>query len=301
MLSDNVADLELVKRALPATRGGSLLFTTRLHTLGTLAHRILLEPLSVEEGRHLLLRRAGYAGPDTAEERLAPIDEAACSGLVLAMDGLPLALDQAGAYIAQTHTSVSAFLHLFQQDPCQLLGERDAHAEHPCSVVHTFTRAFERLQQANPAAAELLSLCCFLAPEAIPEALLTEHPAHLGPALSAVVAHPLQFNALCQDLLASSLLRRDGQTHTLTIPPLVGAILRGSMPEEAQRQSLSLTLFGGKGSEEAQEIVTPSRRRTLSLEDDLLWMHPSYYGSNGTNKSSTFLKECMGIRRKPWR
>ena len=236
LLLDNVADIELVKRALPAARGGSLLFTTRLHTLGTLAQSLLLEPLSVEEGRHLLLRRAGYGGPDTAEERLAPEEEAACSALVLALDGVPLALDQAGAYLAQTHTSVSAFLHLFQRDPCQLLGAREAHADHPVSVVHTFTGAFERLQQANPAAAELLSLCCFLAPGAIPEALLTEQPAHLGPALAAVVAHPLPFNALCQDLLASGLLRRDGQTHTLTIPALVGAILKRSMPEESQQE-----------------------------------------------------------------
>src|SRR5215467_9389540 len=37
LLLDNVTDLELVKRAVPVVRGGSLLFTTRLHTLGTLA------------------------------------------------------------------------------------------------------------------------------------------------------------------------------------------------------------------------------------------------------------------------
>jgi len=147
-----------------------------------------------------------------------------------------LALDQAGAYIEQTHSSMAAYLQLFERDPCQLLEQRDGHADHPCSVVHTFTGAFERLAQANPAAGELLSLCCFLAPAAIPEALLTEHAAQLGPALAAVVAQPLPFNALCQDLLASGLLRRDGQTHTLTIPALVGAILKGSMPEAVQRQ-----------------------------------------------------------------
>ncbi len=156
--------------------------------------------------------------------------------LAARLGDLPLALDQAGAYIQQTHTSVSVFLQLLERDPCQLLRERDGHADHPSSVVHTFTQVFERLAQANAAAAELLSLCCFLAPAAIPEALITEQAAQLSPALAAVVAQPLPFNALCQDLLASGLLRRDGQSHTLTIPPLVGAILKRSLPEAAQRQ-----------------------------------------------------------------
>lgn len=236
LLLDNVEDIELVKRFLPTARRGSLLFTTRLHTLGTLAQSILLEQMSLEEGRQFLLRRTGYAGPDPADVRLAPGDDAAARALVVAMDGLPLALDQAGAYIEKTQTSLSAFLHLFRTYPCQVLRERDEHADHPFSVVKTFTHSFERLRQTNPVAVDLLNLCCFLTPDAIPESLITEHPGYLSPSLQAVVSHPLQFNALCNDLLAYSLMHRDAQTKTLTIHRLVQAILKRSMPEDMQQQ-----------------------------------------------------------------
>src|SRR5512135_2941603 len=60
---------------------------------------------------------------------------------------------------------------------------------------------------------------------------------------------------------------------------------------------LSLTLYGKEEMQEEKEIV-PTNRRQLSLEDDLVWMHPWYYGSSGTTKSSSSLKGCMGIRRK---
>jgi len=242
LLLDNVEDLELVKRFLPTARRGSLLFTTRLHTLGTLAYSIILEQMSVEEGRQFLLRRTGYAGPDTADARLAPGEDASARALVVAMAGLPLALDQAGAYIEKTQTSLSSFLHLFRTSPCQVLRERDGHADHPFSVVKTFTLSFERLRQTNPAAADLLTLCCFLAPDAIPESLITEHPAHLSPSLQAVVSHPLQFNALCHDLLAYSLLHRDAQTKTITIHRLVQAVLKRSMPADIQQQWAERTL-----------------------------------------------------------
>ncbi len=67
--------------------------------------------------------------------------------------------------------------------------------------------------------------------------------------------------------------------------------------EEEIEQSLSLTLYGKEEMQEEKEIV-PTNRRQLSLEDDLVWMHPWYYGSSGTTKSSSSLKGCMGIRRK---
>ena len=236
LIIDNVEDLELVKGFLPTARRGSLLFTTRLQTLGTLASSREVEPMSLEEGMELLLRRSGYVRRDASRQQLSPSDEAIARTLVGAMDGLPLALDQAGAYIEKTHTSLSEFLHLFQTYPIQVLGERDGHADHPLSVVKTFTLSFERLHQANPAAADLLTLCCFLAPDAIPEALLTEHATHLSPSLQAVVSHPLQFNALCNDLLAYSLIQRDAQTRTITIHRLVQAILKRSLPEDTQQE-----------------------------------------------------------------
>lgn len=84
-------------------------------------------------------------------------------------------------------------------------------------------------------------------------------------------------------------------------PAVVQRILeiRHAPPENLHRipGPLSLTLYGKEEMQEEKEIV-PTNRRQLSLEDDLVWMHPWYYGSSGTTKSSSSLKGCMGIRRK---
>ena len=236
LIVDNVENLEIVKSLLPTARQGSLLFTTRLHSLGTLAHLIELENMSADEGKRLLLRRAGSVDLQLALQRLTPQDECAISEIAIALDGLPLALDQAGAYIQKTHCSWSDFLHLFHSSPIQMLNERDASVSHPLSVVRTFTLSFEQLQQSYPAAAELLTLCCFLAPEEIPEPLITAPLAHLSLRLQAEVSNPFQFNALLQELLAYSLISRSAQAKTITVHRLIQVVLKQRIPQALQRE-----------------------------------------------------------------
>jgi len=41
--------------------------------------------------------------------------------------------------------------------------------DHPISIATTWSLAFAKVEQTNPAAADLLRLCTFLAPDNIPE------------------------------------------------------------------------------------------------------------------------------------
>ena len=238
VIFDNVEDLELVKNILPPARCGSLLFTSRRQALGFTTQTLNLEQMTLEEGMRFLLRRARLLDPmaslDSLEHSLAPGDAALAREIVVIMDGLPLALDQAGAYIEATQCSLSDYLRLFQSSQLRLLAERDAYTDHPLSVVRTFALAFERLEQNNPAAAELLTICAFLAPDAIPEAFFLDGAAHLGPAFEVLAADPLQFNAVIKALLAYSLLQRNPTTQTLTIHRLVQVVLKGSLSEATQ-------------------------------------------------------------------
>jgi tetratricopeptide (TPR) repeat protein len=234
LIFDNVEDLELVKSVLPVVRSGAVLLTTRLQALGVTAQTIDLEKMSTEEGVHFPLRRAKLLTLDASDEQLSAEDQATAREIVTAMDGLPLALDQAGAYIEATRCSLSDYLHLFQNHPIDLLNEREAHADHPVSVAKTFALIFERLQQRNPAAAELLTVCAHLSPDAIPEALFHDGAAQLGPTFERLATHPLQFNAALKDLLTYSLIRRDAQTKTISIHRLVQAVLKESLSEDAK-------------------------------------------------------------------
>src|SRR5258708_9702277 len=97
------------------------------------------------------------------------------------MDGLPLALDQVGAYVQETPCSLADYLKLYQTRGAELLKRRgEVVIDHPASVVTTWSISFEKVEQANAAAAALLRVCAFLHPDAIPEELFVEGAALLG-------------------------------------------------------------------------------------------------------------------------
>ena len=131
LIYDNVEDIEMVKRFLPNSRSGAILFTTRIHALGTLAHTVEVTQMSQEEGIHFLSHRAKLLHSYASPAALSPSDIDIARTMVELMDGLPLALDQAGSYIEATQCSLSDYLQLFQSARLRLLDERDAHADHP--------------------------------------------------------------------------------------------------------------------------------------------------------------------------
>jgi transcriptional regulator with XRE-family HTH domain len=235
LILDNVEESRLVRRFVPASRHGSLLLTTRLPTLGTLAPCLELQPLSVEESIQLLLSRVKTR---QALQPAAPvsIDEArAAQTIATLMGGLPLALDLAAAYIEESQLRFVEFLALSRCNKRQMLQVYSSSATYPRSVEGTFTLAFERLQQQNPVAADLLRVCCLLAPTDIPEELFIKGASHLSEELQAALSDPFRHHVIFKDLLACALLRRNAQNETLCIHPLVQMVVKEQMPEAVQK------------------------------------------------------------------
>jgi tetratricopeptide (TPR) repeat protein len=81
-------------------------------------------------------------------------------------------------------------------------------------------------------AADLLRLCAFLHPDAIPEELFGQGAVHLGPVLAAFASNPLAFNTACATVSAYSLLRRNSTEKTLSFHRLVQAVLQDTMTEQ---------------------------------------------------------------------
>ena len=107
--------------------------------------------------------------------------------------GGPLALDQAGAFIEETPTTVSEYAELYAAGKASLLAERGTLGEQ-ASVTVTFDLAFKKVAGNSSAAADLIRLCAFLAPDAIPEEVFTGGDVSaLGENLSAVVGNKLSF------------------------------------------------------------------------------------------------------------
>ena len=142
--------------------------------MGRVALRIELEQMEPEEGALFLLRRAGLIAENDLLEQASAAQRIKAQEISRAMDGLPLALDQAGAYLEETSCGLDAYLDLFQKRGAALLARRGGLvADHPAPVATTWSLSFEKIEQESPAAAELLCLCAFLAPDAIPEEILS--------------------------------------------------------------------------------------------------------------------------------
>jgi tetratricopeptide (TPR) repeat protein len=246
LIVDNAEDLALVQRWLPTARPGTLLITTRLRALGTLAEPLELDRLPVEEGARLLLRRAKRLAPEEALEAVPLEERRVAHAIADTLGGLPLALDQAGAYLEETGCRLADYLERYHTQRRHLLARRGESAtEHPQSVFATFQLARQRLERECPAASALLQVCASLHAEAIPEELFAEGVPHLSDVLASVVGDPLQVDLALAALRRFSLVQRQHETRTFSLHRLVQAVVQEdlSAPERTQGQKDALRLL----------------------------------------------------------
>ncbi len=234
LILDNVEALTMLDRFIPPASKGHVLLTTRSQFTGTLAHPIELEKMQPDEGALFLLRRAKLI--ESSLEEASAADAIEARDIAQIMDGLPLALDQAGAYIEETGCSLFEYIRLYREQHSTLLDWRgEASSEHPEPVTTTWLLSFAKVEQANPAAADLLRLCAFLDANGIPEEIITAGAADLGELLQPVAADPHKLDAAIATLRRFSLVYRNPDSRMLTIHRLVQVIVRDRMTEEMQR------------------------------------------------------------------
>ncbi len=247
LILDNVDDPTMLDDFLPHGMGGATLVTARLQITGLHLKNIPVERMSRDEGVSFLLQRNTASDEPEVGERGASMsvseqDRQAAAQLWAVMDGLPLALDQAGAYIAAVQCSIVEYLERYGYHRKFLLHERGGPIpEHPAAVATTWDLSFARVEQKKPAAAALLRLCAFLAPDAIPEELITEGAAHLPAPLQIFGAAHLLDEAI-GTLRTYSLLQRDATTRMLSLHRLVQAVLQDKLEETERRAWAEHTL-----------------------------------------------------------
>ena len=239
LIFDNVEEIALLPPFLPMTRGGSLLFTSRNPTLAIAAQTLNLEIMATEEGATFLLHRTrptGELAPDELQP-LTPSVHLAALEIVKLLGGLPLALDQAGAYLNETGCRIEDYLQRYHDQRQHILAYRGTQtAGHPDSVATTLRLSVESVEQKHPAAAELLRVCALLHPEAIPEELFVAGTSELEPMLILVVADPYQFDLALAALRHASLVTRHAEARTFSIHRLVQAVLQDQMEPARKRQ-----------------------------------------------------------------
>jgi len=203
----------------PPAGGGHVLITSRNRAWGAVAATLPVDVLPREDAVAFLGARLGRDDPAAGE-------------LAEALGDLPLALEQAAAYLEQTSTSMRDYLGLLEERVGELL-EVGELADYPDTVATAWTLSLERVGIETPAAEDLLTLCAFLAPDDIPRGLPAEHTEVLPPRLEAAAADRLAYDQALGVLGRYSLLTatEDG----LAVHRLVQTVLRERLDTQARR------------------------------------------------------------------
>jgi tetratricopeptide (TPR) repeat protein len=240
LVLDNVEDYGIVRDlTVKAGRNGHhVMVTTQTQATGPVGRQRLL-PMERKQGAELLLRRANLLAVDAAVSDVGLAIASTAREISDEVGGLPLALDQAGAYIEETSCGLPDYLELLRERAPELLERRGGpdpeHSDH-ISVSKTLAISFEKLQKLNPAAAELLQAAAFLPPDAIPEEIFIEGAAHFGPELRAAASDALKWNEAIGAALRYSLLERGPEKKLLAVHRLVQAVVKSRMGDDERKQ-----------------------------------------------------------------
>src|SRR5437667_11709168 len=186
--------------------------------------------MSQDTGALFLLRRASLVEENASLHMASSFDVPQARQITRELGGLPLALDQAGAYIEEVPSSLTDYLSLYLTQRSELLKERGGLVnDHPQPVSITWLMCFSKVEEKNPTAADLLRMSAFLAPDAIPEELFLTGSEYLGSRLSLLGSNALSLDKALSELGAYSLIRRNVEEKTFSVHRLVQAVLRDTM------------------------------------------------------------------------
>jgi cellulose biosynthesis protein BcsQ/tetratricopeptide (TPR) repeat protein len=179
-----------------------------------------------QESLDLLARRVATLAPRDADQVAERLGD------------LPLAIDQAAAWLAATAMPARQYVELLDTRLADVLADKPT-TDYPTSAAATWGLALDRLRRDRPAAARLLELCAFFAPEPIATWLLGTQPM-----IDELVRHerdlrdPILRASLVRDIGRYSLASVDPTANAVRVHRLVQTVIRASMAEEIRAESL---------------------------------------------------------------
>jgi hypothetical protein len=235
LVFDNADNPQLLKPFLPLTPRGHILLTSRAHVLDSVG---VAKPVDViempsQDAVDFLFARTGRV--------VSTEEKDAAFALAKELGHLPLALEQAAAFITAHDTLFRDYLASYRKRRLELLNEtRPVAGDYPASVETTWAINFAQIAVASQAAADVLRVSAFLAPESIPIEIFIDGASELGASIAAFAFEaandPVIRDKLFEPITRYSLIRRDVVSFTYTIHRLVQAVVRRSLDHDCRRQ-----------------------------------------------------------------
>ncbi|MFC4855725.1 FxSxx-COOH system tetratricopeptide repeat protein [Actinophytocola glycyrrhizae] len=236
LVFDNAEDPAVVRQFLP--RGlGHVVVTSRNSEWQAVARTVEVDLFTRAESKELLRRRGGGNITDDDADRLAE-----------ALGDLPLAVEQAASWRAQTGMPVAEYVGLLEKNSAELL-KAGGTSEYELPVAAAWNVPLNRLKDQRRGALELLQVCAFFSPEPIARSLFTGvRGAPVPDALAEAFADPIKLNHAIREINRYSLAKIDHSRNTLQLHRLVQAVLRDQLDRtqwDNMRHSVHLMLVNG--------------------------------------------------------
>ncbi|MEU6662454.1 FxSxx-COOH system tetratricopeptide repeat protein [Streptomyces sp. NPDC046821] len=224
LVFDNAEDPESVREFFPTNGPGRILVTSRNSQWSASARPLEVDVFTREESRELLQMRAPSLD-DTTADRLAET-----------LGDLPLGIEQAAVWLAETGMPADEYLRMFEEQANELMLS-DPPVDYPLSVAAAWNVSLDRLRKNHPAALQLLQVCAFFAPEPISRRLLTGvRDAPVPPELNAALGDPIRLGRAIREINRYALARINHNTNTIQLHRLVQRVLINQMSEPLKSQ-----------------------------------------------------------------
>ncbi|MFF2730392.1 FxSxx-COOH system tetratricopeptide repeat protein [Streptomyces sp. NPDC058008] len=247
LVFDNADDPERLSRYFPQGGSGHILVTSRNQTWSQHGDALPVDVFLREESvEHLQRRAPGLSDEDAAQ-------------VATAVGDLPLAVEQAAAWIAETATPIDTYLEQLARQAPQVLALNQP-AGYPEPVAATWNISIERLKERSPAAVRLLQLCAFFAPEPISANLLysKEMIEALKP-YDASLQEKLVLGRVIREIGRFALAKVDQVSNSIQVHRLVQAVIRAQLSEEEQREARHVVhrILAGARPDDDEPIDNP--------------------------------------------
>jgi tetratricopeptide (TPR) repeat protein len=183
---------------------------------------------------------------------------------------LPLAIEQAAAWLAETGTSVAAYVQELdtQLTSVLALGQPEGY---PQPVAATWGVSFDRLRAESPAAARLMELCAFFAPEPVSLQLLySDEMLKVLVPLDDRLKERIVLGQIIRQITRFALARVDPGSNSFQVHRLVQAVIQGRMTEDQRDEA----------AHEVHRVLVGARPRQGDTDDpenwpryDWIWPH----------------------------
>ncbi|MGW5745961.1 FxSxx-COOH system tetratricopeptide repeat protein [Amycolatopsis sp. NPDC003861] len=220
LVFDSAEDPAMVRQFFPVDGPGQILVTSRNPSWAGIARPLEVAVFERDESKKLLAMRRSElvdADADLIADKLGD---------------LPLAIEQAAAWLAETGMPARDYLDLFDEKVTEIL-DTSAPNDYEVSVAAAWNVSFDELSTRNPAAHQLLQVCAFFAPEPISRSLFTGvREVSIATELDAALRDPMRLGRAIRDVNRYSLAKIDHRSNTLLLHRLVQLVLRERMGEQ---------------------------------------------------------------------